>query len=115
MMNQALRILQVSTYDTIGGAEKVAWNLFQTYRERAYGSWLAVGHKLGNDPNVLIPKHEILGRWSRFCRAVHSGLQSLNGKRHGSAVSLVCSLSRAECSIAIGALRTSVIPVLGNF
>ena len=78
MTEQHLRILQISTYDTIGGAEKVASNLFQTYRTRGHGSWLAVGHKLGIDPNVLlIPKHEILGRWSRFCRAVHSGLQSL--------------------------------------
>jgi glycosyltransferase involved in cell wall biosynthesis len=49
----ALRILQVSTYDIIGGAERVAWNLFQTYRTRGHASWLAVGTKLGTDPDVL--------------------------------------------------------------
>jgi len=59
MSNRKLRILQVSTYDTIGGAEKVAWNLFQSYHQRGYDSKLAVGHKLGDDPNVLqIPKDQ---------------------------------------------------------
>jgi glycosyltransferase involved in cell wall biosynthesis len=51
-------VLQVSTYDLIGGAERVAWNLFQTYRKRGYASWLAVGTKLGTDADVLlIPNH----------------------------------------------------------
>src|SRR5947208_10982688 len=73
-----LRILQVSTYDTIGGAERVAWNLFQAYGARGFGSWLAVGHKLGSDPDVLtIPNHEERGKWSRFCGDVHSSLQSV--------------------------------------
>jgi glycosyltransferase involved in cell wall biosynthesis len=48
-----LGVLQVSTYDVIGGAERVAWNLFQTYRRRGHASWLAVGTKLGTDPDVL--------------------------------------------------------------
>jgi glycosyltransferase involved in cell wall biosynthesis len=43
----------VSTYDVIGGAERVAWNLFQTYRRRGYASWLAVWTKLGTDPDVI--------------------------------------------------------------
>jgi glycosyltransferase involved in cell wall biosynthesis len=50
----ALGVLQVSTYDVIGGAERVAWNLFQTYRRRGHPSWLAVGTKLGTDPGVLL-------------------------------------------------------------
>jgi glycosyltransferase involved in cell wall biosynthesis len=49
-----LGVLQVSTYDVIGGAERVAWNLFQTYRRRGHASWLAVGTKLGSDPDVLL-------------------------------------------------------------
>jgi glycosyltransferase involved in cell wall biosynthesis len=50
----SLRILQVSTMDRLGGAEKVAWELFRSYRLRGYGSWLAVGHKLSMDPDVLV-------------------------------------------------------------
>jgi len=49
-----LRILQVSTMDRLGGAEKVAWDLFRTYRLQGHGSWLAVGHKRTNDPDVLV-------------------------------------------------------------
>jgi glycosyltransferase involved in cell wall biosynthesis len=76
MSEQTLRILQVSTYDTIGGAEKVAWNLFQAYRQRGHDSWLAVGQKLGNDPDVLpIANQEQRGAWSRFWRALYSRLQ----------------------------------------
>jgi glycosyltransferase involved in cell wall biosynthesis len=64
---QSLRILQVSTYDTIGGAERVAWNLFRTYGASGHDSWLSVGHKLGFDARVLrIPNREERGRWARF-------------------------------------------------
>lgn len=67
MTRAALRILQVSTYDIIGGAEKVAWNLFRSYRERGYESKLAVGHKLDNDPDIVqIPNDQQRGTWSRF-------------------------------------------------
>ena len=49
MAERPLRILQVSTVDIKGGAEKVAWNLFTAYRARGYDSWLAVGEKLTED------------------------------------------------------------------
>lgn len=48
-----LCILQVSTYDFVGGAGLVAWSLFQAYRMRGYTSRLAVGYKLSNDADVL--------------------------------------------------------------
>jgi glycosyltransferase involved in cell wall biosynthesis len=48
-----VKIIQVSTFDIAGGAEKVAWGLFQAYRERQHESWLAVGTKRSNDPNVI--------------------------------------------------------------
>lgn len=58
-----LGVLQVSTYDLIGGAERVAWNLFQTYRKRGHASWLGVGTKLGTDPDVLlVPNRPQAGR-----------------------------------------------------
>ncbi|HLO17858.1 MAG TPA: glycosyltransferase [Anaerolineales bacterium] len=84
MSEQSLRILQVSTYDTIGGAEKVAWNLFQAYRERGYGSWLAVGHKLGGDPDVFpIPNDKQRGSWSRFWMNKYSNLESTTRQPNG--------------------------------
>ncbi len=48
-----MRILQVNTSDIGGGAEGSAWNLFQEYRRRGHESWLAVGFKRSNDPNVF--------------------------------------------------------------
>jgi glycosyltransferase involved in cell wall biosynthesis len=77
MIKRALRILQVSTYDTSGGAEKVASNLFQSYRAGGYDSWLAVGHKLGIDPDVLlVPNHKRRGRQPRLLSDNHSGSES---------------------------------------
>jgi glycosyltransferase involved in cell wall biosynthesis len=49
-----LRILQISTGDVLGGAERVAWNLFEHYRRLGHASWLAVGDKRTADPDVLV-------------------------------------------------------------
>jgi glycosyltransferase involved in cell wall biosynthesis len=52
-----MRILQVSTRDQEGGAERVALELQRAYRDRGYESWLAVGHRLTPAPDVFeIPK-----------------------------------------------------------
>jgi len=48
-----MRILQVSTFDVGGGAEKVGRDLLEAYRRRGLRSWLAVGAKRGRDPDVL--------------------------------------------------------------
>jgi glycosyltransferase involved in cell wall biosynthesis len=45
MSQERIRILQVSTSDGRGGAEKVAYNLHRAYRARGYPAWLAVGYK----------------------------------------------------------------------
>lgn len=47
-----LRILQISTYDMAGGAEKIAWDLFSSYRTLGHQSWLAVGTKKTQDLGV---------------------------------------------------------------
>jgi glycosyltransferase involved in cell wall biosynthesis len=63
-IGRPLRILQVGTFDVGGGAEKVAWDLFRSYRAQGHSSWLAVGNKRGDDPAVVqIPKRN--GSWSR--------------------------------------------------
>jgi glycosyltransferase involved in cell wall biosynthesis len=48
-----MRILQVSTYDKAGGAEAIAWQLFDQYRRRGHDSTLIVGEKSGTDPDVI--------------------------------------------------------------
>src|SRR6516164_2835190 len=52
--DKQLRILQVNSSDGGGGAERAAWNLFHTYRARGHKSWLAVGYKRTEDPDVLV-------------------------------------------------------------
>lgn len=48
-----MRILQVSTYDKGGGAEAVAWQLFDQYRRRGHASTIVVGEKSTTDPDVI--------------------------------------------------------------
>jgi glycosyltransferase involved in cell wall biosynthesis len=75
-----LRILQVSTVDIAGGAEKVARNLFQAYRVRGFESWLAVGTKRSDDPNIIsIPKSKQGSFWSRPWLTLEERLQSFEG------------------------------------
>ena len=70
-----MNILQVSTYDCAGGAEKVAWDLFKTYQKRGHGSWLAVGRKNVRDPHVLeIPRLPQSVPWARLCWLLHGRL-----------------------------------------
>lgn len=66
-----MHILQISASDLGGGAEGVAWNLFQGYRRRGFNSWLAVGWKRSTDPGVLpIPNEASRPCWTRFWRKI---------------------------------------------
>jgi glycosyltransferase involved in cell wall biosynthesis len=82
-----MKILQVSTADIAGGAEKVAWQLFQEYRRRGHNSWLAVGLKRSADPDVLLIQHRGLWRW--LCITIAAGLRPLVGRIKGA--------GRAQC------------------
>jgi glycosyltransferase involved in cell wall biosynthesis len=96
-------ILQVSTYDTIGGAERVAWNLFRAYRARGIESWLAVGHKLGGDPHVLeVPNRDARGGWARLGQRVGS---SLDGGFPGTATVARIAAALGEPGSALDAFR----------
>lgn len=63
-----MRILQVSTYDKGGGAEAVAWQLFEEYRRRGHESVMAVGEKRSRDMDVIplscVVDSSQLDRWS---------------------------------------------------
>jgi glycosyltransferase involved in cell wall biosynthesis len=91
--DRPLRILQVSTCDIAGGAEKVAWDLFGSYRALGYDSWLAVGTKRSEDPNVIaIPRFNSENPWGRFWLGLETRLQSQEG--NGRAVGLLRTLLR---------------------
>ncbi|NOX63181.1 MAG: glycosyltransferase [Chloroflexi bacterium] len=62
-LGDTLNILQISTYDHAGGAEGVAYSLFEAYRQRGHRSYLAVGWKRGQDPDVFQMKPRANGRW----------------------------------------------------
>ncbi|HOU11914.1 MAG TPA: glycosyltransferase [Anaerolineae bacterium] len=78
MKTKTLNILQISTYEQGGGAERVAWLLFDAYRTRGLGSQLAVGFKQSNDPDVI----ELRGPrrpfpWAHMAWVVHGRLSPL--------------------------------------
>ena len=61
-----LCILQVSTSDVGGGAERSASNLFHAYRVLGHDSWLAVGRKVTELSNIVeVPNDEYRNRWVR--------------------------------------------------
>jgi len=67
VVEEPLHILQVSTTDVGGGAEKVAADLFRAYRQRGYDSSLAVGVKVTADDGViLIPNELQRSSWAKF-------------------------------------------------
>ena len=66
MTRRPLRILHVNTTDIGGGAEGSAWNLCRAFRERGHESWVAVGRKRSDDPNVLeIPVLPLPTLWGK--------------------------------------------------
>lgn len=64
-----MRILQLSTADQYGGAEKVAYDLHQAYGRRGHEAFLAVGQKTGADAHVFELNHAAhRPAWARFWR-----------------------------------------------
>jgi len=75
-MADKLHILQVNTNEISGGAQKVAHNLFRSYRARGHASWLAVSYKVSDDPDVLPIRHSTGQRgWSRAWWSIHARCQ----------------------------------------
>jgi glycosyltransferase involved in cell wall biosynthesis len=67
----ARRVVQVSTSDVGGGAERIALDLHQAYRARGWSARLMVGHRHGGDlPGVVgIPGDEARGPLARASAA----------------------------------------------
>jgi glycosyltransferase involved in cell wall biosynthesis len=85
-VNNQINILQVSTSDYAGGAERVALDLYSAYNKRGYNSWLLVGSKTSVD-NGVISITKLEGLWGfrvpktlKKHRAVYSVLNKINPK-----------------------------------
>jgi glycosyltransferase involved in cell wall biosynthesis len=79
-----MRILQVSTADIAGGAERIAWNLFRSYRDAGHASSLAVGIKRSDDPNVVVVSNgNEWTLWRRGWSALSRGAGALEGRVPG--------------------------------
>jgi glycosyltransferase involved in cell wall biosynthesis len=72
-----MHIVQISPADSAGGAEKVAYELFQAYARRGHLSTLAVGQRRGKDRSVFeIPNDQYRDRWARACLAPSKAISS---------------------------------------
>jgi glycosyltransferase involved in cell wall biosynthesis len=81
-----MRILQVNTTDMGGGAESVAWQLFQGYRNSGHISWLAVGSKESHDADVFpIPQDEFRHSWAKTWLGLAERIKPLVGVVRGAA------------------------------
>jgi len=68
-MKSVHSIVQINTRDQQGGAERVAWNLWRAYQARGRASWLVVGKKYSNDPQVweMVNAPYAATPWARSC------------------------------------------------
>jgi glycosyltransferase involved in cell wall biosynthesis len=79
-----MRILQVNTADAGGGAEMVARQLFQGYRNLGHASWLAVGCKQSHDTDVFpIPQDEFRHSWAKTWLELAERIKPLVGTVRG--------------------------------
>jgi glycosyltransferase involved in cell wall biosynthesis len=77
-----MNIVQLSTYDRGGGAETIAWRLFNAYRDRGYRSTLVVGHKFTDDPDVReLREAAPPGGWATVLRRLGTAARGF-GSRH---------------------------------
>ncbi len=79
-----MKILQVSTADVAGGAERVAFGLFDQYRELGHESWLVVGTKRTQEANVVELNHaEPRHFWYRLWAHIAAKLDPYAGHMKG--------------------------------
>lgn len=71
-----MNVLQINSFDRLGGAERIGWDLFTGYRDRGHKSWLAVGVKRSGDADVFeIPRLRRDRPWASLCRRMDRQLQ----------------------------------------
>jgi glycosyltransferase involved in cell wall biosynthesis len=95
--SRPIRILHVNTSDRGGGAEKVAWDLFQASRTRGHDSWFAVGAKYTDDPRVVrIPNEQHRPAWVRMWRHAQASLQEAGYPRISRCASWLASAGELQ-------------------
>lgn len=79
-----ISVLQVSSSDLSGGAERIAWNLVSGLQQEGHRSWLAVGHKSTNNPTVVLIPHATRSLWcADAVMALSEWLRPLEGRVRG--------------------------------
>jgi glycosyltransferase involved in cell wall biosynthesis len=79
----ALRIVSVSTADVLGGAERVARELHESYLAAGEDAWLAVGSRRGADARtVAFPNRERRSGWARAWMAAADALPQRGASFH---------------------------------
>jgi glycosyltransferase involved in cell wall biosynthesis len=79
-----MNIMQISTADVLGGAEKVALRLFRAYHQRGHNSRLVVGWRRGVNRDVeLIPNRDTGRIWSRLAWRLEARLHPHFGRVKG--------------------------------
>jgi glycosyltransferase involved in cell wall biosynthesis len=79
-----MNILSLSTVDLGGGAERVAWQLFDAFRARGHRCRLSVGLRRGQDPDVVrIDNGRGRWLWPRLAWALEAFFHARIGQRRG--------------------------------
>jgi glycosyltransferase involved in cell wall biosynthesis len=74
-VRRPLTVVTVNTWDSGGGAERIARELHQSYQAAGEDAWLAVGTALGTDPRtVRLPNRERRSAWTRAWMAAADAL-----------------------------------------
>ncbi len=84
MPRPVFTVTQVGTFERGGGAENVAWNLFQEFRARGHRSFLVVGRGASSDPDVR--QFDDLKDRSAWAQALLRRRQRLLGSQNPAAI-----------------------------
>lgn len=85
MTSRRLRILQVSTLAQGGGAEHVARSLHEAFRARGHKSWMAVGERNVDDPDIFAIPARRPGAPARWLGRAAEAIAPLVGQTRGMA------------------------------
>ena len=84
MSAPSLKILQVSSADSAGGAERSAYNLFEKFEAQGHQSWLVVGHRKHARAGVsALPNASLRNPVVKFCDTMIENIDRASFKARG--------------------------------